>query len=201
MRTRNRTLSGILVVALALFACNNTPQKKDTNSAGNSEIMQKLFRVETSAGLFVVLPTNKNVKCKIDKLVEYNTHFFATGKYKDGVERGEIFVNYKKQTPLNFSTNNKNYYLIPFIVSNQGSGNFHYLGLFSLNKKDASSEHISSRFLGDRIKIETIKQVADDTAEISIKVHSDKQALSEEPSETKIISVKVDKNGFSETEK
>ncbi len=196
MRIKLKIVLSIVAATFILLSCNNAPQKKKTTKTNQSEVMQKLFQVKTSSGLFVVVPTNKNVECKIDKLVEFDTRFFAKGNYKDGEERGEILIDYKKQTPLNFSTENEKYSLIPFILSNQGSGSFYYLGLFLLNKKDARSEHISSFFLGDRIKIESIKQVADNTAEISIKTHSGEQALSEEPSETKIISVKVNKNGL-----
>ncbi len=197
MKIKLKIILSIVAATFILLSCNNAPQKKEANKISKSEVMQKLFQVECSADLYVTVP-EENTKCKIDQLVNQNARYFAKGNYKNGEERGVIFVDYKKLTPLNFSTKDEKYYLIPFIVSNQGSGSFYYLGLFKLNKKKVMSEHLSSFFLGDRIKIESVKQVADNTAEISIKIHSGGQALSEEPSETKIILVKVNKNGLTE---
>ena len=64
--------------------------------------------------------------------------------YKEDYERGIVLGDFSKIQYCQEST------ILPFLVSNQGSGIFYYLGLFQGNKL------YKNFFIGDRVKIERI---------------------------------------------
>jgi len=74
--------------------------------------------------------------------------------YVDGYERGVVKGDFKKKITRDEKT------LIPFIVSNQGSGIFYYVALFQ------NDVYVKSFFVGDRVKIEKISLEKD---ELSVK--------------------------------
>ena len=70
---------------------------------------------------------------------------FQKASYVDDMERGVVVVFEDK------IVKHGAYTFIPFVVSNQGSGVFYYIGAFK-NKK-----HKKSFFIGDRISVEKIE--------------------------------------------
>ena len=83
---------------------------------------------------FMVPQTDVCVKILPDKL----------SHYKDGYERGVVKGDFGKIKHF------KNITLLPFVVSNQGSGVFYYIAVFEKKK------HKKSFFIGDRIVIDKI---------------------------------------------
>ena len=71
------------------------------------------------------------------------------GKYSDELERGVVVLQCQKMQTFN----NKKI-IVPFRISNQGSGVFYYLGLFE--HLSDGVRHIKSYFIGDRVKISAI---------------------------------------------
>jgi len=69
--------------------------------------------------------------------------------YKDGLERGVVVGDFSKLQKFD------NKMILPFVVSNQGSGVFYYIALFKDKK------FVQSFFIGDRVKIKSIKQKED----------------------------------------
>ena len=69
--------------------------------------------------------------------------------YTDGYERGIVKGDFTK------ILREQNVTLLPFVVSNQGSGVFYYIALFKDHK------HIRSFFIGDRVVLVKIQREED----------------------------------------
>jgi hypothetical protein len=65
--------------------------------------------------------------------------------YTNGLEKGSVFVDFFRMQKV------ENGFVVPFVVSNQGSGVFYYIALLNAKK-----EHKKSYFIGDRVKIKDI---------------------------------------------
>ena len=110
-------------------------------------------------GLKINIPETNTVVYLNEKVTFGGADYFK-GDYSEVLssnilERGSVFYDLKKIIVIS-KVNPKNqtrlYYAPVFIVSNQGSGNFYYLGLFVYDKIQQQCTHIDSYFLGDRIK-------------------------------------------------
>jgi len=102
---------------------------------------------------FMVPQTDVRVKILPDKL----------SHYKDGYERGVVKGDFGKIKHF------KNITLLPFVVSNQGSGVFYYIAVFEKKK------HKKSFFIGDRIVIEEI-DFKDDMISVRFKTRDAKKS-------------------------
>ena len=158
-----------------------------TNS---SEVLLKWFNLSTSNDFYVKVP-DTNIKCKITELIESASLSYAKGIYSENDEKGEVFVYNSNIISLNQSTKDIGYFVIPFSISNQGSGFFKYLGLFKIDYTDKTINQIDSYFLGDRIKINSINYNGADKLQIELNNHSENQAMSEIPSELKTLNLMV----------
>ncbi|VAX17316.1 FIG01202709: hypothetical protein [hydrothermal vent metagenome] len=170
---------------------------KHGSDAYQSKVMLKLFNMKTPNDLIIHIPESKMI-CKLDDFIMIDSTEMVKGSYTDGVERGIVVLDYMKITTLNISKSpDQNYFVVPFFVSNQGTGVFYYLGLFVRNNSKMTIDHIDSYFLGDRIKISSINS---DGNKIQIRLmdHSMKQSMAEEPNEEKNIKIRVTEKGFSE---
>ena len=135
---------------------DGTVEKFDEAKHGSNEyqskVMLKLFNMRTSNDLTIKIPETEMI-CKLNDFITIDSTEMAKGSYTDGVERGIAVLDYMKITTLNINKSpDQNYFVAPFFVSNQGTGVFYYLGLFSINSKELSVNHIDSYLLGDRIK-------------------------------------------------
>lgn len=171
-------------------------EAKHGNNSYQSEVMLRLFDLKTSDDLIINVPET-NLSAKIADFVPVDLIFeMAQGNYSDGVEKGSILLDYVKIRIAKITNSKGNiYYVIPFIVSNQGSGVFYYLGLFEQKINEPKITHLDSYFLGDRINIYSIN-TEENIVEINFKTHSNKQNMAEEPNEDKNIKIKVTVNGF-----
>lgn len=187
--------AGRVIILIMIIAI--TQSCKDENTSSQSEALLKLFSLKTSNDWVITIPET-NAKCKISEVDTDSLHV-VKGVYIDGDERGEVIVDYLKITTLNQSSKDKQYFMVPFKVSNQGSGIFNYVGMFVLDYEGKTIRQIDSYFLGDRIIIDSLKYNGDDTLQVQLKAHSEQQSFSETPVESKELEVSVNKNGFKAT--
>jgi len=159
-------------------------------SINNSEVFLNLFNLKTSNRFFIKIPkTNK--ECEISEIINLDSLRYAKGYYIDGEEKGEVLINSREILALNKSSDNIVYLVIPFSISNQGSGTFKYLGLFELNNKTKTINQTDSYFLGDRVKINSINYDGFENLQVELKIHFKNQAMAEAPSELKLLELKV----------
>lgn len=191
--------SVILIVIIAgIYKFNYLANQPGYDCDGNkvedsykSEVLLKWFNLNTSSDFYVKIP-DTNIKCKITELIDSDSLRYAKGYYMVGDEKGEVIIDNLKIVALNQPTKNVEYLVIPFSISNQGSGLLKYLGMFKLDYKTKIINQVASYFLGDRIKINSIKYDGIDKLQVEINIHSKNQSMSESPSELKVLELKVD---------
>ena len=168
------------------------------------DVMLSLFSFKTNKPWQIQLPespANKPILIPLTELKQAYNMYLAIGFYQDDVESGSVAVDYSKITPLNLGDPKQEMvFAAPFVVSNQGSGSFWYLGLFQLHNQTAHISHIDSLFLGDRIKLNTLTS-ADDldvTPQLQIEYlkHGAQQAMAESPTEFVEQTIAVSRAGF-----
>lgn len=187
----------LIVIVLGMYKFNYLASQPGYDVDGNkiegtyrSEVLLKWFSLNTSNDFYVKIP-DTNIKCKITELIDSDSLRYAKGDYKVGDEKGEVIIDNLKIVALNQSTKNTLYLVIPFSISNQGSGLFKYLGMFKIDYKDKIINQIDSYYLGDRIKINSIKYDGIDKLQVKLNIHSKNQAMSEVPSGLKVLELKV----------
>jgi len=70
------------------------------------------------------------------------------------------------------------------------------MGIFILNIKEKIIKHADSKFLGDRIKLESVKYDGNKLIQIKMKVHSKEQSMSASPSKIKEIDFIIENGKF-----
>lgn len=146
--------------------------------------------------IFYVKVPEPKINCKITQIIDSDSLRYAKGDFSVGDEKGEVLIDNREIVALNKSTSDINYFVIPFSVSNQSSVSFKYLGLFELNNKTKTINQLDSYFLGDRVKINSMKYDGADNIQVKIKIYSKNQAMSEAPSELKLLEFKVRDGGL-----
>ena len=137
----------------------------DADTDDTSSVMRKIFSLQTSTPFNVNLPNSSQsvdlthfIGKKTTKNEESNNEF-AVGDYQDGEVKGSVLLDYYHITPLNFApvTTDINShkalftFIVPFVVTTQGSGASWYLGLFNIDYKTHALTHLSSVFVGDKV--------------------------------------------------
>jgi hypothetical protein len=102
------------------------------------------------------------------------------GQYDSGVERGKVFVFYHHLQTIGKDYADPKGFVAPFMISNQGSGLFYYLGLFRWDGQKSRVVLSDSVLLGDRIELDGIVRT-DDKLSVRFKQHSETQAMSDAP--------------------
>ncbi|MGF1902476.1 hypothetical protein [Aliivibrio sifiae] len=176
------------------------PFDTTSNLDFKNNVMLTLFSFDTDDYWQIQLPDSK-VKVSLTELTEYDDVHLATGKYQNGDEHGLVSLDYYKITPLNLGNiGDEMVFSAPFSVTNQGTGNFWYLGLFNLNAKTGEIEQIDTLFLGDRIKLEELE--TDEPFDVTSSLHatyfehSQEQSMAEAPSKKVEQLIKVSIEGF-----
>lgn len=182
----------ILVSIFAMLGCENHSKTQESTGKYQSKVMLKLFNLKTSSDLIIKIPET-NTTCKITKIIDKDSLNIVEGQYTVGEEKGVVYIDYKKILALNQSQKNETSFIIPFSVSNQGSGIFRYIGLFDLNIKDGTIRQINSKLLGDRVKLESIKYDGNKVIRVKMKIHSKEQNMSQTPTETKEMDFNIDR--------
>lgn len=187
---RFKVLVFVVIVALVVLVryCKET---KETYS----KVMQKVFKTKVINDLVVNIPESTTCKMidfvKVQDSVEY-----LKGEYRDKEERGSVLLDYRMIATVKLKgVDSYIFFTAPFIVSNQGSGVFYYLGLFMQNNNNLTIKHIDTRLLGDRIVLDSITS-ENDRIQVYMKERSSEQSMSEKPTIVKDISFKLNKKGF-----
>ncbi|QUM75795.1 hypothetical protein HWV00_05870 [Moritella sp. 24] len=164
----------------------------DTVQGDDSEVMLTLFSMKTSNDFIVTLP-DTGVDVKLTKIIGLGTpEGKAQGDYQVEQDRGEVLLDYRHISPLNLTASNgRLYFVAPFSVSNQGSGLFHYIGLFEQDFDSNRIRHVDSYFIGDRIQLNEMR-IDESSVDLSFNQHGDKQAYAEAPSETVELTLTID---------
>lgn len=103
----------------------------------------------------------------------------AAGGYDDGVDRGNVYLLYRfKQIML--ENDKLRFAIVPFAVSNQGSGVFYYLGLFNWDEARQRVILTDAKLTGDRINIESLN-VTGQKITLTFKSHGPEQSMAEAP--------------------
>ncbi len=103
----------------------------------------------------------------------------AAGGYDDGVDRGNVYLLYRfKQITL--ENDKLHFAIVPFAVSNQGSGVFYYLGLFNWDEARQRVILTDAKLAGDRINIESLN-VTEQKITLTFKSHGPEQSMAEVP--------------------
>lgn len=174
----------LFTLATVILSCDNKPK---------SDVMLKLFNINTSNQLIVNVPESLKDQCVIDELIELDSLGYAKGTTTI-INTGEkITVNfdYKNIVAINHSDKSVFRFVAPFTVSGSGTGNFKYIGLFELNRKTNDIKHSDTKFLGDRIIIENLVYDGNETLNIIIKTHGKEQSFSETPKVTKVLKLNI----------
>lgn len=169
------------------------------NQAG-LDVMRRLFSVDASTPWFIEVP-HTNAVSPLTGFIGEGRETKALGRYQDEAERGQVILDYTKIQALNLGdSDSEMIFVVPFVITHQGSGAFWYLGLFRFDLFLNRIQQLDSRLLGDRIQLNTIKvDVPFDVSNsvlVDFLIHSEQQAFSEPPTQSEIISFKVTELGF-----
>ncbi|MEL4239091.1 hypothetical protein [Shewanella xiamenensis] len=183
--------------------------------ANASEVMLKLFSLNTANKFEVSLPDSHKAVV-LTHFINVKQTEFAIGDYQDGEAKGRVLLDYLRVTPLNFDPalepdtqsdaplqddpqQQTMPFVAPFIVTNQGSGVFWYLGLFSLDYGQNRVQHLGSVFIGDRIEVDNIEPVYPFESPFKVAVTYRERAV-DQPMTTPPTVIKTLKIGVSESE-
>ncbi len=163
-------------------------------------VMRRLFSVDASTPWFIDVP-HTNIVSPLTGFIGEGRETKAMGEYQDEADSGQVILDYTQILALNLGdTDSEMIFVVPFIVTHQGSGTFWYLGLFRFDLLLNRIQQLDSRLLGDRILLNNIR--VDTPFDVSSSVlvdfltHSEQQAFSEPPTQSEIIRFKVTERGF-----
>ena len=169
---------------------------KEAPSLPEKSVMRQLFSLKSAQPWHIQLP-DTDIMVELNDFDGKHENKRAVGSYVNGVEKGQIAVNYFKLLPINIGDPSQQMtFTVPYTVSNQGSGVFHYVGLFRLHHASKHIEQLDSLFLGDRIKLDNIEIDApfDVTGSIiaHYHTHTTEQAMNEKPNQAISLTIKVE---------
>ena len=175
----------IIVAVAGIYRFSLTDEEilaKFPNQVSQSDrVMQSLFSIKTVNPWTIKIPESSAFTF-IDDMEQPQ---IVKGTYEEGAERGEVSIETRFITQVNETT-----YVSPLVVSNQGSGVFHYL---IVSKYDDFRQRMvtkGSAFLGDRVRIQDISAIENQVT-VKLLQRDEHQAMSEEPSQLTTILFKV----------
>lgn len=165
-------------------------------SLPEKSVMRQLFSLKDAQPWHIQLPES-DVMVELSGFNGEHENRRAIGHYENGLEKGQIALNYFKLLPLNIGDPSQQMtFTVPYIVNNQGSGVFLYIGLFRLHHDSKHIEQLDSLFLGDRIQLDQIEvDIPFDVTSSIIahyRTHTTEQAMSEQPNQTISLMIKVE---------
>jgi len=175
----------IIVAVAGIYRFSLTDEEilaKFPNQVSQSDrVMQSLFSIKTVNPWTIKIPESSAFTF-IDDMEQAQ---IVKGTYEDGAERGEVSIDTRFITQVNETT-----YVSPLVVSNQGSGVFHYLIVSKYDKFRQRMVTKGSAFLGDRVRIQDISAIENQVT-VKLLQRDEHQAMSEEPSQLTTILFKV----------
>lgn len=179
-----------------LGGCESTEPPREISQAEADPVMLKLFSIKTLSPMVLKLP-EQQVSAALGSFVEGQS--LAKGEFVDGPVRGSVLLDYARMQALNAPLGNKQLLLAPFVVANQGSGSFWYLGLFALDTGAGTIAHLDSSFLGDRVALKQLKLGHQSQLPLSVNaellLHGPQQAMAEPPGFLEIRRFRVTADG------
>lgn len=175
-------LSAALLVALS--ACQSTAPPREITQAEADPVMLRLFSLKTLSAFEVTVPDTA-AKARLTRFIDGHGQKLVLGEYADGAERGYVALDYTRILALDAPFNNTQLLLAPFVISNQGSGSFWYLGLFALDGAGGTIRQLDASFLGDRIAVKNLNVNGNSLLPVGINaellVHGPQQVMAESP--------------------
>lgn len=166
----------------------------------SDEVMLTLFSYQDASPWQVNIPES-NGYATLSEFVGEDKLRRAKGRYQVGEQRGEVLLDYFQLQVLNFSPATENMtFVVPYIVTSQGSGSFYYLGLFRMIESERKIEQLDSVFIGDRLAnlSVSIDQPFDVSSSILVDylTHGESQAMAEKPNTATQRMIKVSPHRF-----
>ncbi|HAJ96079.1 MAG TPA: hypothetical protein DCP02_07590 [Actinobacteria bacterium] len=139
----------------------------------------------------IPVPETDNLSVKFNDIRSAPDQVIAYGEFSDknGVGEGSmagLYWQIKMLTP--------DLFIMPFYVNYGGSGEFGYLGLFSW--RDMQITYLDMHFLDDRVDIDNIEGIDEDSIMIDYHIHGIDQSFSEDPQEQVILQIDIMDNKF-----
>ncbi|MBD1558209.1 hypothetical protein HC752_14825 [Vibrio sp. S9_S30] len=201
-------LLGVVIIA-AVYRFSLTDEEiyakqgrtvKSEQTAETDPVMLKLFALEDAQPWLVSVPESLS-KAQLSQVVGELEKARAKGFYSVDGQRGEVIVNFLKITPLNYGDPSEAMtFVAPYAVTTQGTGVFHYLGLFRLMHNEKVVKQLDYIFIADRAQ--NVDVATDEPFDVSESVvvrylaHSESQPLSETPNEEVEKRIKVGPTRF-----
>lgn len=175
MLKRNIIIGCLLGCVLLNCKQANTEEKVNENEIETVVTDPKVTLIKNLKleGMEFKIPETDNVRIILASVNPSDT--VSVFSYYDDMERGKVFLDQRKVLPIQSA-----YFIIPFHISNQGSGVFNYLGLFKTDEKNGRPMHLGSYFLGDRIQNLAIASMENQLV-VNYNSHGEEQAFSDFP--------------------
>lgn len=150
--------------------------------------------------LMIQLPES-GISIAMNQTIRRNGRTYIAGAFRrtiaqDGVERDMVLADTEAGTTITMSADMSSQvqlYAVPFAVSNQGSGNFHYVGLFVLNTESGQRVHLDSYFLGDRVQ--DIRLIdAGRAVKVAYLKHASDQSFADDLTEETFVNLYIEKD-------
>ncbi|GLQ76292.1 hypothetical protein [Vibrio penaeicida] len=195
----------VVVIVAAVYRFSLTDEEiyakqgvtvKSEQTGETDQVMLKLFALKDAQPWLVSVPESLS-KAQLTQVVGDPENARAKGFYSVDGQRGEVILNFLEITPLNYGEPSEAMtFVAPYVVTTQGTGVFHYLGLFRLVYDKKVVEQLDYTFIADRAQ--NVDVATDEPFDVSESVvvrylaHSASQPLSETPSDQieKLIKVK-----------
>lgn len=195
-------LAVVIVAGVYRFSLTNEDigQKQGWYKAKPDEVMLQLFSYKEGKPFTLSVPDSK-IKVALTHFVGEGADRRVIGEFNTGEERGSVSYDMFQTNMLNFLEPADNMvFVAPYAVSNQGSGTFHYLGLFELLESEQRVKQLDSLFIGDRIEKTTVEidTPFDVTSSVLVKYmsHGENQAMAEAPNKPAVLTVVVTPTQF-----
>ncbi len=186
----------IIISCLFVFTLVNCKQNKTEEKVNEKEV-EKTVVVDPKValikdlkleGMEFKIPETDSVTIILASINPVDT--ISTFSYYNDMERGKVFFNQRKVFPIKSP-----YFVIPFHLSNQGSGVFNYLGLFKTDEKNGRPIHLESYFLGDRIQNIGLAAMENQLV-VNYISHGEEQSLSDTPNVKNTLILEIDNGRF-----
>ncbi|MDR5865199.1 hypothetical protein [Halomonas koreensis] len=168
-------VSGVLVTAAGIYRFNFTDDdlyyrtadgevvplgEWQARQAAGEDVLRRLFSIEGGGPLALRLP-ERDQAVPLTRFEPEGEFTRAVGDYAHGPERGRVAMDVTRLRALDLQRDGRLYLVVPFSVSNQGSGVFHYLALLAHDTDRQAVTHLDSLFLGDRGSLEALESDPD----------------------------------------
>ncbi|WP_299692282.1 hypothetical protein [uncultured Vibrio sp.] len=192
-------LAVVIVAGIYRFSLSDEEilAKFPSSQVSYDPVVEAIFDLKTINPWTIKVPET-NAYAFINEVDELKS--LAFGRYDSGLERGMVTVDTQRLSAVTLGE--ARFFVAPMAVSSQGSGVFHYLGLFKYDQQISRVVLIDQLLLGDRVQIQILEfaQHPDSQSRnqlvregfVGFTQHSTTQSFAEAPSEKQLISFSFD---------